>query len=172
VTNLAIKETELETHLLRVALEQLEQLDRQSIDEEMFLTSEERSVLKRSDGFAVLCYDESVLVGGAYALPAEQVAELMEDIDPEFSPQPNQLYIYSVVVHPDHRRRGLGSRMREYILQEAKNQGYTTGATHVTLARNWAETARAQYRPTLVRRIDDYWFGLPEPRVDFLQFDI
>jgi GNAT superfamily N-acetyltransferase len=138
----------------------------------MWLTDEDREVLQGSGGFAVLCFNDTTLIGGAYAVPAEVVAPLLREVDPEFSPGTNRIYIFSVAVVPEFRRQGIGTTLRGALLDEAKARGYTSGATRIRPVADWHQNGKRFYKPRHTRVVDDFWPDQDPAWVQYQEFTL
>jgi GNAT superfamily N-acetyltransferase len=165
-----VSQLEFEVHAVGSALEELIGLYQASIPETLQLTAVELNMLSQSSGFAMLCWDGNKVVGGAYAMRSTEVEGLLQEADPDFEADNCLLYIYSVVVHPDFRRRGIGSLLRNFIIAEAKNRKFRQGCTHIRTTNNWHLEGRKVYKPYESRTIKDFWLGEEEPDVEFQLF--
>ena len=163
-----------EIHPIAPVLELLMKLD-EEIDPSMHLTDSEKNMLIHSEGYAVLCTNhQDVIVGAGYAVSAMEAVEVLAESDPQFLPEDNQVYIYSVVVARAFRRKKIGTFIRQILLDEARARGYKTGATHVRVANGWDVAGENFYKPNTrsVRVIENFWPDLPEPDVEFMTFKL
>jgi GNAT superfamily N-acetyltransferase len=154
------------------ALEELQELDKVSVPEHMFLEPEEIAILSNSEGFAVLLYHRGKIMGGAYALPSGEVTNLLCESDTNYVAVEDMMYVYSVVVHPIYRKKRFGTFLRKIIVTEGKERRYVSGCTHVRVAHGWDKAGREFYRPVETRLIKNYWPKLAEPDVEFQLFKL
>ncbi len=159
-------------HPVGLALDQLMKLD-EEIDSSMHLTDAEKDMLIKSEGYAVLCTNHNYeIVGAGYAVSALEPLEILANSDPEFSPEDNQVYIYSVVVVRALRRKKIGTFIRQMLIDEARIRGYKSGATHVRVANDWDVAGVEFYKPTSTRMIRNFWPELDKPDVKFMTFKL
>lgn len=158
---------------LPIALDNLEALDRVAVRESMWLSSEEQALIRNSlQGFAVLCYKNETVVGGAFALPSTEVAHFFTEIDPGFESRKTRIYIYSVAVAPEYRHQGIGKNITTRLLHEARNRGFVTGCAHVTQVGNVHLSGRDVYRPFEKTTIKGFWPEEEKPDVEYQLFNL
>lgn len=161
-----------EVHSVDLVLEFLMKLD-DEIDPSMHLTEREKSMIINSEGFAVLCTNsKNEIVGVGYVVSALEATEVLSEVDPQFLPEDNQIYIYSVVVAKAFRRKKIGTFIRQMLIDEARARGYKTGATHVRMANGWDVAGEEFYKPIITRMIRNFWPQLDKPDVKFMVFKL
>lgn len=163
----------IEVKRLPDALAKLEELDKIAVPQEMWLSAEERNILQNaSEGLAVLILEGEKIIAGGYGLPADNVEDFLKVVDPEFSAQSDEAYIFSVAVAPDVRRRHLGTMVRVRLAAELKNAGFKVGSSHIKMSNEWHRAGRVTYCPSEVRIVKDYWHGAEYPDVEFQRFKL
>lgn len=162
----------LEVHALGPWVERLNEFDRIAADPEIWLEAEELILLRNVGGKTVIGFEGQDMIAAGYYLPAAAIADEFSELDPDFKPEFSEVYIYSVVVHPAYRRRGIGNLIRKELCRQALLEGYETGSAHVRHKRDWASAGMKFYQPTEHRRIEGYWEGSDSPDVEFMRFNL
>lgn len=159
-------------HPLSRCLEELISFDSIAADREIWLSDNEVSLLKKSKGQAVIIYNDNNILAAGYYVPAMEIADEFAEVDPDFHTNETEVYIYSVVTHPAHRKRGLGTAIRQNLRRIAAEAGFVTAVTHVRHKRGWAVAGLDFYLPFEHRRVADYWEGETDADrdVEFMRF--
>ena len=161
-----------EIHPVSKVLELLMQLD-EEVHPSMRLTEAGKEMILNSEGLAVLCTDQKDrIIGTGYAVSSLEAVTVLSEVDPQFVPEDNQAYIYSVVVARSFRRKKIGTFIRQMLLDEARDAGYKTGATHVRISNGWDDSGEKLYKPILTRMVKNFWPELPDPHVKFMMFKL
>ncbi len=137
----------IEVHSLAPFVDKLNEFDKIAADKEIWLTDEEISLLKQIHGKVAIITDDEDVIAAGYFVPASMIVEDFAEIDPDFQASDSDAYIYSVVVHPQHRRQGIGTRIRKALAKAAFMDGYLTGVTHIRHKRGWATAGMELYHP-------------------------
>lgn len=166
--NISITNGTLSTHLSL-----LKALDKIAVDPSMHLLPEEEELLMQSGGFAVMCYnDDDQLIGGGYAVPTVSIEDFVKEVDSDFVAAADKIYIYSVAVVPNERRKGIGSRIRHELRSKAIERGFKTGCSHVRTANGWADAGKDFYQPDSTKLIKGFWPDLAQGDVVYMQFEL
>ena len=162
---------EFEIHPVGRALGQLIKLDAE-IDFSMRLTEEEKYMLTNSKGYAVLCFSGNRIIGGSYFVSALEAKDILSVADPDFAPEKNQFYLYSLVVAKEFRTFNLAVSIYKMLVEQAQKLGYTEGLTHVRIVGNLHRACERLCKPYKTRIVQNFWPDLPEPNVKFMAFKI
>lgn len=147
----------------------LDTLDRKVLNKDLWLKEDEKKRLQKSRGKAVLIYEDNILVAAGYFVPATEMTASMKKDDRKYRPQRNEVYIYSVVVLPDWRRKGLGTKIRRELCALALADGFESGVTHVRFVNNWANAGIDFYKPFAYCRVKNFWAGNTDEERDVLR---
>ena len=159
-----------EIHQITAALFALQKLNKEWIHEDMFLIDEEITLLSQSRGFAVPSTCDDQITGDAYAVPSRVVSNLLLQHDCGYRALPRRMYIYSVAVHPNFRKKYIGTELRKQLCIEGQSSGYDSGNTHTSIIHSWDKSGRRLFRPNKTHVVKIFRKVCLTPHVEYREF--
>ncbi|MFT5849487.1 MAG: GNAT superfamily N-acetyltransferase [Patiriisocius sp.] len=135
----------------------VEQFDKDCFPEEMWLRKEdiEASIAKGAIGVVGRIDDQDICFGILIGELAE--ADDLKEFDPQFNPSADNMYSYSVAVHPKFQEMGSGKKLVLEMKRIAKKSGAKHLTAHVRTANDWHSRRARLLDPQIRRIVKDAW---------------
>ena len=147
------------------------EIEKEVSTDDMALVKEDlRAAMEKPGALTVAIRNNEKILGFIVALPNSEVYEELHDDDPEFTPDPDRLYVYDLAIGKEKRSLSNFLDLVRKLKGEASARNFKGLTMHTRVGEGLSGILQKRYGAKLLRTIDD-WQGYGEP-FDYLELEL